>query len=238
MSGSNADDFGAYTRRAVVAGLSSLAAVPSAFAATKSPIAYGALENNPLALAFESAPTRLPDLTIVGPDGEKPIKDLLLGRTVLMPIWAEWCAPCIAEMPDFARIQTKYGNDRFVVMPVLSATQHQLNPTSIAKLFQVWHAEIFTPHMEKNLGKRLAMAMGQRGNGYVLPCTILIRPDGRVAGRLLGLKNDETPEEKKEKTAASIIARAEAGDNLSYWGKEAGEALAAAMANGFLTDKP
>lgn len=105
-------------------GLASLPAARRTFAAddTASPVAHGALAQNSLARAFESAPADLPSVTLVGSNGERSIADLR-GCTILMPLWAEWCGPCLSEIPDFARLLKKYGNGKFAIVPVLTGTQ-------------------------------------------------------------------------------------------------------------------
>jgi thiol-disulfide isomerase/thioredoxin len=219
-----------------VAGLASLSATRVAFAAddTASPIAHGALAQNPLARAFESAPADLPSVTLVGPDGERSIADLK-GRTILMPLWAEWCAPCLSEIPDLARLQTKYGNDRFAIVPVLTGTAKKMTPKTVGQIFAYLHAEVFEPLIEYQLGGRLMRTMAKNGVHYTIPCNLLIAPDGHCVAREFGLKpSDEAQSAQVSATRSSMIAHAEAGDILSLWGKPVGEEFAAAMANGFL----
>ena len=38
------------------------------------------------------------------------------GRTVLLNIWATWCAPCRDEMPTLDRLQAKLGGSEFHVL--------------------------------------------------------------------------------------------------------------------------
>ncbi|HKD22132.1 MAG TPA: TlpA disulfide reductase family protein [Rhizomicrobium sp.] len=227
-------------RRTVLAGIAAIASVSPAAAEGDSPVAHGVLAQNPLALAFESAPPDLPYVTLVGPNGEHDLADLLNGRTVLMPLWAEWCAPCLSEIPDFARLQTKYGNSKFAVIPILTGTQKQMTPQVIGELFTFLHAGIFEPLIEKHLGGKLMQTMARRGREMYIPCNLLIGPDGRVVGREIGAQRDDQQNQMLAADPKQIrgenpqIARAEAGDVLSLWGKAPGEEFAAAMADGFL----
>jgi thiol-disulfide isomerase/thioredoxin len=225
-------------RRTVLAGLAGLAAVgPAAAAEPDSPVAHGALANNPLALAFESARSELPDITLVGPNGERDISTLM-GRTILMPLWAEWCAPCLSEIPDFARLQEKYGNSSFAIVPILTGSRKQVTPAVAAQLFEFLHASVFEPLVEKNWGSRLMATMAVKsGNRIEIPCNLLIAPDGRVVGREIGVQRsaDQDSVAAAASGRSAMIARAEAGEVLSLWGKDAGAEFAAAMAGGFLT---
>jgi thiol-disulfide isomerase/thioredoxin len=225
----------AIARRTVLTGLVGIAARPAY--AEDSPLAHGALANNSLAQAFEKAPSRsLPDVKLVGLDGEFSI-DSLKGRTILMPLWAEWCAPCLSEIPDFAWLQKKFANPRFTIIPVLSGTQKRFAPSDILKLFAILHSEALPPVLEKNFGARLIRAMGREGAGYSLPCNLIIAPDGTVVGREMGrltapdAAEGPAPEKTKD---PETITRAIKGQAQSIWGKPEGEEFARAMAAGFL----
>jgi len=40
------------------------------------------------------------------------------GRVVLINLWATWCPPCRAEMPDLQRLYARYGSLGFVVLGI------------------------------------------------------------------------------------------------------------------------
>lgn len=224
---------GAWNRRDAVAGLGALAASPSLAEDSKpSPIAHDALADNSLAKAFQPLDTELPSVNIWGPDGTRGI-DTLKGRTVLMPLWAEWCAPCMSELPDFARLQAKYGNYKFAIIPILTATQKKFTPASLGEILRLANCGVFTPWIENNLGNRLARVMGRRGGSYALPCNVLIAPDGHVVAREIGAignSDDDAP----AKTYSETLTRVSAGAVQSRWGQPDGEEFAKVMASGFL----
>ena len=224
-------------RRAVMLGLGAGLASPPALAADEvSPLAHGILANNALAKAFEKSRRDLPDVTLIGPYGEFGT-DTLKGRTILMPLWAEWCAPCLSEIPDFARLQAKYGTRHFTIMPVLTASGRKLTPDLINNLFDILHARALKPVVEKNFTGKLAAAMGRQGNSWALPCNLLIAPDGTVVAREVGkiAAPDAAAGATPPKTGdAETVTRAILGQAQSLWGKPEGEEFAAAMAAGFL----
>lgn len=227
-----------HSRRAVLTGMAAMAtpAFGPAFA-EDSPIAHGALAGNSLACAFEKPPTStLPDVTLVGLDGELSI-DHWKGRTILMPLWAEWCAPCMSELPDFGMLYRKYANTRFTILPVLSGTARQITPLDVVHLFSVLHCEALPALVEARNGNRLIRTMGRKGSSYALPCNLLIAPDGTVIGREMGriTADDAAAGPAPAKTGdPETVTRAIHGQAQSVWGKPDGEAFAAAMANGFL----
>lgn len=40
--------------------------------------------------------------------GEELKLDDFVGKTIVVNLWATWCAPCIAEFPHFERVQSEY----------------------------------------------------------------------------------------------------------------------------------
>jgi thiol-disulfide isomerase/thioredoxin len=210
--------------------------MPRAFAAdddNASPIAHGVLAGNSLAKAFEPSPHQLPDIYVTGPDGDRRLSDFK-GKTILMPLWTEWCAPCIQEIPDFARLQQKYGNDKFAIVPVLTATQKKFTPELLSRILGMMHAGVFTPWIEQHRGATLMRRMARRrGGGAAMPCNLLIAPDGRVVAREIGgLSN--TDDADPAKSYKDAVNRTGTGSSQSRWGQQDGEDFAKAMADGFL----
>lgn len=51
-------------------------------------------------------------------DGREQSVSELRGRIVVMNLWASWCAPCRAEMPDLQRLYSTYRARNVVVLGV------------------------------------------------------------------------------------------------------------------------
>lgn len=220
-----------FSRRIFLACAGSLAVAPARADDKPPPVAHGVLADNPLALLFEAAPAQLPDIDVVGPNGTRGISEFK-GRTLLMPVWAEWCAPCLSEIQDFASLQKKHGNDKFAIVPILSGTRKRMTPAIVAQLFSYLHADALEPLVENHFGDRLMRTMAKNADGKItIPCNLLIAPDGHVVGREFGLSEASGI---KADTGHQLIAQAEAGTVISQWGKPAGDEFAAAMAGGFL----
>lgn len=225
-------------RRATVLGLAGLT-VSTAYAEDKpaSPIAHGILTENSLAQKFEGVSTEFPSVDLWGPNGNRDIGEFLAGlkgRTILMPLWAEWCAPCMSEIPDFARLQQKYGNDRFSIIPVLTATRKKFTPEILGVILKDMHAGVFEPLIENHLGDKLMDRMAKiSSRERALPCNLLIAPNGHVVAREIG-RLENTDDANPAKTWNEVVNRTGTGAVQSRWGQADGAAFAAAMADGFL----
>lgn len=44
------------------------------------------------------------------------------GKRLLVVLWASWCAACVAELPDLARLETTHGGDDFAVLTIARET--------------------------------------------------------------------------------------------------------------------
>ena len=94
----------------------------------------------------------------------------LAGRTVVLNLWAYWCAPCAEELPAMAEYQRRVGPAVTVV------TVHQ-DENETAALLRLAELDVRLPTLQD--GRRLIAAALQVPN--VMPATVVLRPDGSVA---------------------------------------------------------
>ena len=80
------------------------------------------------AVAVPKAPKPLPDIAFNGPDGRPMTGADLRGRTVLVNLWATWCAPCRHEMPALDRLQGELGARDFEVVAINVDTRNLEKP--------------------------------------------------------------------------------------------------------------
>ena len=141
---------------------------------------YGAYE--PL-----SEPMPAPSTAFLDPDG-RPIKlDAYRGSYVLLNVWATWCAPCVKELPSLDRLQAALGGDRFRVL-LVSVDRKGLD-LAAPFLTKLGIRNLRTASDAKS---ELARALGASG----LPTSVLIDPDGRIVGRMLGDAEWDSPAAK------------------------------------------
>ncbi|MDZ4137166.1 MAG: TlpA disulfide reductase family protein [Paracoccaceae bacterium] len=128
-------------------------------------------------LSFHSEPKALPVIGLVGLDDAPHAVDEYKGKWVVLNFWATWCPPCRKEMPGLDRLQAEMGNDSFTVLTVATGR----NPVpAITKFFGeagVTHVPVL-----RDPSSQLARSMGVMG----LPVTVILDPEGREVGRLIG----------------------------------------------------
>jgi thiol-disulfide isomerase/thioredoxin len=56
-------------------------------------------------------------LDVVDLQGRRWTAADLSGRVVLIDFWASWCAPCLAQIPEFKRLRQKHG-DEFEILAI------------------------------------------------------------------------------------------------------------------------
>jgi thiol-disulfide isomerase/thioredoxin len=63
-------------------------------------------------------PQSLKTLAFNAPDGKAMTLAERAGKTLLVNLWATWCAPCRAEMPALDALQKELGSEKFEVVAV------------------------------------------------------------------------------------------------------------------------
>ena len=66
---------------------------------------------------------RVADITLTTMDGEKITMSDLRGKIVILNLWATWCGPCKAELPDFDKIATEYKDNVVIIAADVDAGQ-------------------------------------------------------------------------------------------------------------------
>jgi thiol-disulfide isomerase/thioredoxin len=107
------------------------------------------------------------------------------GKVILLNFWATWCAPCLAEIPEFVKFYDRKKNDGFVIVGVLTEDNGET-----LKAFA----------SEKKMNYPLVMAKPELEDAYGpifgLPTSILIARDGSVCKRHFGPMSSEQLEKE------------------------------------------
>ena len=92
---------------------------------------------------------------------------------VVVNVWASWCPPCRAEAPVLARAVAAYGDE--VAFVGINVDRDQKKARAFARRYRL-------PFLSVGEAPGLREALGVAG----LPTTMVVRPDGTVATRIVG----------------------------------------------------
>ncbi len=217
------------TRRLLLAGLASTTAGAALAQKTIDPpdqpsiFAGGPFADNMVAREFVAPPAglALPKYTpITGAKGIPNSLTAYRGKTILLSLWAEWCLPCMVEMPVFDILIQRYTTDKFQIVPVMSSTNYSY-PSQAKPLLTKIGAGTLPLIMDNSAGSnRLAetLAMYGKNKEPAIPCNLLIDPQGVIRGRCIGGATFKT--DKGE---------------FSIWASADGVAFTKALSTGLLT---
>ncbi len=99
------------------------------------------------------------------------------GKTILLNLWATWCAPCREEMPSLDRLQKAMGSDKFEVVALAVDRTGVEAAGKFLKSINVENLKLYADPTTKSGNALKVLGM---------PTTILINADGKEAGRLSG----------------------------------------------------
>lgn len=121
------------------------------------------------AVSVHTRPRLAPEMTFTGPRGEPMTLADFEGRTVLVNLWATWCAPCREEMPALDELQATYGGEDFEVVAINVDTRNLERP----RQWLEEHGIDALAYYAENEG-RLLQSLQRTGHVVGLPTTILI----------------------------------------------------------------
>lgn len=135
--------------------------------------------------AMHDTPRTLPGIAFA--DGDNRARTLadFRGKTVLLNVWATWCAPCRKEMPTLDRLQMTLGGSDFEVV-ALSIDRAGID--AVRKFYG--EIEIMRLAVYIDTGGKAARNLGIVG----IPVTLLIGRTGLELGRLVGPAEWDAPE--------------------------------------------
>ncbi len=99
------------------------------------------------------------------------------GKYVLLNIWATWCVPCREEMPTLDNLQRQLGGKNFEVVAL------SIDRAGVP-IIQKFYTKIAIKHLAIYVDQTMKAATDLQT--YGIPTTLLISPEGRELGRLVG----------------------------------------------------
>ncbi|CDM59871.1 TlpA family protein disulfide reductase [Rhizobium favelukesii] len=150
-------------------------------AALASPAAAGPPKN----FVFRDAPEPVPALQFTDDAGTPQTLDMFRGKVVLLNIWATWCLPCRQEMPTLDRVQAMLGGKDF---EVVALSIDRGGPEAVKKFYAETGIQQLAIHVDATSQAGFALA------SFGLPTTLLVDPQGRELGRLVGPAEWDAPD--------------------------------------------
>jgi thiol-disulfide isomerase/thioredoxin len=95
------------------------------------------------------------------------------GRTVLLNLWATWCAPCRREMPALDTLQARLGGPNFEVVAVNIDTRDPEKPLAFLKEIGVSHLAHYSDD-----SARLFEDLKIAGKAFGMPTTLIVNREG------------------------------------------------------------
>ena len=121
----------------------------------------------------------LPDFTLKDPSGKELQLASLKGKPLLINLWATWCAPCVAELPQLDKMAADTPG-----LKVLTVNQDMEKLDKVAPFLTAHGATPGTTRLEPwlNPDNSLTFQFG----ADTLPATILYDSAGREVWRTIG----------------------------------------------------
>ena len=130
--------------------------------------------------------SRAPDFTAREVAGAKAVRSLdnYRGKVIVLNIWATWCAPCIYEMPSFARLRKAVPDTNLAIVAV-----------SIDEVVGADSVDAFTRSLGVNfdvlLDSTTTISRDYQVTGY--PETFVIARDGTIRKKWIGPLEWDSP---------------------------------------------
>ncbi len=130
---------------------------------------------------YAGANKTMPSFSLKSVSGETVTSESLKGKVVVLNFWASWCAPCLAEMPDFADLARILKSKRDVVVIAVSADEKPEGVPGIMK--SILHSD---PPFVSLVDPGGVSVIGDKFGTRMFPETWIIDKRGVVRARVDG----------------------------------------------------
>lgn len=169
---------------AILAAVAVAAAAIALYVIRAAPVHAGNRPPESLAqLVFDAKPKTISAVAFVDGKGERLSLATFRGRTVLLNLWATWCAPCVRELPALARLQSAVPG-----LTIVAVSEGRENAADTATFLKAHGAAAL--HIYLDGDHAFLEAMGALG----LPVSALIDPRGRERARAIGPAQWDDPQ--------------------------------------------
>lgn len=128
-----------------------------------------------------------PDFELKTLDGESMKLSDYRGKRIILNMWATWCPPCRAEMPDMQDFY-EANQDKGIIILGVNLTSSEKQPENIAKFIDEFGLTFPVVLDEKN-------SVADRYQVVSIPTTYMIDSRGVIQQKIIGPMNKEMMEE-------------------------------------------
>ncbi len=139
-------------------------------------------------------PREVPETAFSNAAGEPLDLKAFAGTFLIVNVWATWCEPCREEMPALDQLARDLDGRNIRVMPISIDTTGAGNIESFYRLHKLTDLPVYMDP-DQNTMRTL--------NVFGIPTTILIDPDGREIGRMVGPAKWDSQETLEQLSAIS-----------------------------------
>lgn len=152
------------------------------------------------AMSVREAPIALPEMGFVSAEGDAMGLADFAGQALLVNLWATWCAPCRAEMPALAELQSELGDAGFKVLAINIDTGDVAKPKAFLDEIGVANLGLY-----RDASMGVFNTLKKEGLAFGLPVTLMVGKDGCLLGAMNG------PAEWASEDAKALVAALKAG---------------------------
>ncbi|PCH51315.1 MAG: sodium:dicarboxylate symporter [Hyphomicrobiales bacterium] len=141
----------------------------------------GSIKGDMAAFIPIEQPISLSTIPFVTAEGKEQTLADYSGKTLLVNLWATWCAPCRAEMPALEHLESQLGGGSFLVLPI--SVDHGSSEKPKAFYKEIGLTKLPFLH---DISKTAFKTFQKNSLALGLPATVLVDPKGCVLGKLNG----------------------------------------------------
>jgi thiol-disulfide isomerase/thioredoxin len=132
------------------------------------------------ACSQSGGPQEMPAMSLVDLEGGRVSLESYRGRLVMLNLWATWCPPCQAEIPDFIRLQKHFGPKGLTIVGVSVDDAPPEMVSAFVRENDINYPVLYAGDQKDDLVEALG---GIRG----VPTTFLVGRDGSILRKVTGV---------------------------------------------------